>query len=491
MKRLCRGPAPDPVPDGQPIVVDMPPGPPFAVGKIKKRSWRRPPAADPTWQMRYQSLMWMPPLALRAARDGQLGSLTTLVQQAVQFHLHNPDPMRRKNGWDEGTAVRRLQVENCLYALTRSPSLLAGMTADVRVLTDNRYYGPPHRPVHNHGLMANLAMISAGELVGRPDWTRTAVDRILAEAPLAFSAQGVAHEQSSYYQRINAHMWESAAQALESLDRYAEEAIQIRAMVRKAHRVFRHMTEPDGDIVLVGDSELRAGTPGRATDDPVLRDDETGWIIGRSSWTDPDATYYTVRYGPRRRAHGQENRAGGVTWTALGVRVIVGTGRYSYNTRDEKARYRLTPESQNVAAPAGATVAAGSTSTVTSDFEGPRHRIRVNDTVYGMPHQRAITVSPRQARMTVADSFTGAPAWSQHWHLDPGWIRISGTLNFRHPSGRHLTVRTTGRVSEVRHGDRNSPYGWIFPRAGHQVAAYQLKIDAVTGGPVRTTFQLS
>ncbi|WP_328475103.1 hypothetical protein OHA21_17485 [Actinoplanes sp. NBC_00393] len=490
VKALCPGAAPGPVSDGQPIVVTLPPAVPFTVGDMNHGSWRQPPVADPTWRLQYQSLMWVPPLAIRAARDGQLASLTNLVDQVVQFHQHNPDPKRQADGWDEGTAVRRLQVENCLYALTRSPALLAGMVADVEVLTGDRYYGPPFRPVHNHGLMANLAMFSAGKLADRPDWARLAVDRILAEAPLSFSAQGVTHEQSSYYQRVNAHMWENAAKRLETLPGYGEAVKQVRATALKAHRAFRHMTEPDGGIVLIGDSETRAGAPGDKTDRPILHDDEAGWIIGRSSWTDPDATYYTVRYGPQRRAHGHENRAGGVTWTALGVRVIVGTGRYSYNTRDEKARYRLTPESQNVAAPAGAKVAAASTSTAVTNFGRSQHRIQVNDNVYGTQHRRDITVSPAEAHLTVTDAFSVA-GWSQHWHLDPAWKRVPGTQDFRHPSGRRLTVSTTGRLSDVWRGDKARPYGWVFPKAGQQVPAYQLKIDSVAGAPVRTTFQLS
>jgi hypothetical protein len=65
----------------------------------------------------------------------------------VTFHRQNPDPGDSLYGWDEGTALRRLDVLSCLYALTRSSTLVAGMKADVAVLLGPRYYGPPHHPV--------------------------------------------------------------------------------------------------------------------------------------------------------------------------------------------------------------------------------------------------------------------------------------------------------------------------------------------------------
>ncbi|MEV7625942.1 hypothetical protein [Actinoplanes sp. NPDC089786] len=147
----CGPAAPSPVPDGRPIRVVMPPAKAFTVGAIPAAMWRRPPVTDPTWRLTFQGLMWVRPLARRAALDGQQKSLAALVRQVVLFHRQNPDPGSNGYGWDEGTALRRLEAENCLFTLTRSAALIPGMTADVRVLTGPRYYGPPRYAVHNHG----------------------------------------------------------------------------------------------------------------------------------------------------------------------------------------------------------------------------------------------------------------------------------------------------------------------------------------------------
>jgi hypothetical protein len=492
----CGDPAPDPVPDGQPIVVLMAPAPPFTVGSIPAASWRTPPATDPTWLLNYQGLMWMKPLARRAAKDKQSKSLDALVQQVTAFHRQNPDPKNNNYGWDEGTALRRLETENCLYTLTQSAALIPGMTADVGVLTGNRYYGPPYRPVHNHGMMANLQMIRAGQILDRPAWVQTAINRIVAEAPLAFSKNGVSYEQSSMYQLGNATLWEQAAVELEATPGYAAAAAKIRKTVSDAYRVYNFMTEPDGKIVQIGDSDEIPGRPADLGANRAIRDDQSGWVIGRWGWTDPDVPYYTVRYGPIRRAHGHDDRAGGVTWSIKGTRVLVGPGRYSYDTNDPYSRYQTRPDAQNVAIPAGGTVKGG-TSTVTTTFNPTSHIIQVRDTVYGPAHTRGVTVNSDLPRMVVSDKFTGVAKWRQQWHLDPDWTLVSGavggtTLVFQHPSGHILSITTTGVVVSVLKGSTAAagPYGWHFPRFQTKEPAYQIMIDN-NGANCTTTFRVS
>src|SRR5262249_13178525 len=145
-----------------------------------------PPVADPTWRMTYDGFMYLPPLAGRAAYDGNLVALTTMASQLVAFHTADPDPGTSQYGWDEGTAERRLLSENCVYAVSRDPRLVDLIAADVQVQLGSRYYGPPYHQVHNHGLMANLQLIRAGELLNQPEWVTLATDRMRRESVLAF-----------------------------------------------------------------------------------------------------------------------------------------------------------------------------------------------------------------------------------------------------------------------------------------------------------------
>src|SRR3954454_11066086 len=402
----CAPAAAAPVPDGEPIIVSLPPADPFTVGKIDPNSWRNPPSADPTWRLNYLGLMWMKSLARRAAIDSQTASLAALVDQTVAFHAQDPDPGTATWGWDEGTALRRLETENCLYALTKSSKLVNGMVADANVLLGPRTYGPPNFPVHNHGLMANLRLVKAADQLNKPAWKTTAINRMTSEAPQAFSSGGVSYEQSSMYQKTNADLWEQAAIVLEATPGSESSAASVRSIVDKAHAVFSWFTEPDGKIVQVGDSEEIAGDPAANADSlRVLRDNQAGWAVGRWSWTNPNASYYTIRYGPAWRAHGHHDRAGGVTYTASGVRVLVGPGLFTYDQTSNYNAYGISPDGQNVAIPDGD--AAGSATAAVSAYtiQAAAHAWTMTDTVYGENHTRGINVNRDIPRMQVSDGF--------------------------------------------------------------------------------------
>ena len=62
---------------------------------------------------------------------------------------------------------------------------------------------------------------------------------------------------------------------------------------------------------------------------------------------------------------------------------------------------------------------------------------------------------------------------------------------FSHPSGRRLTVSTTGRIAAILRGDASeSPHGWHFPAPSVKVPAAEIVIRNV-GGNSSTTFKVS
>ncbi|GAA3347339.1 hypothetical protein GCM10020358_61750 [Amorphoplanes nipponensis] len=491
----CGPAAPDPVPDGEPIVVTMPPAPAFTVGRIPATAWRDPPVADPSWRLQFQGLMWMKSLARRAAIDGQLQSLGALVDQAVTFHRQNPDPGNNNYGWDEGTALRRLETENCLYALSAAESLRTGMTADAKVLLGPRYYGPPNYSVHNHGLMANLQLVRAGEQLGVPSWKSTAVKRMTSEAPQAFSSQGITYEQSSAYQGGNAVLWGNAVTVLQSTPGSEDAAASIGKIVATARVAYEWMTELDGVIVQIGDSDEITGAAPTLSTPRVLRDDQTGWVIGRWSWTDPNAVYYTVRTGPPRRAHGQHDRGGGVTFSVAGVRVLVGPGRFSYDAANNYNAYQMSPNSHNVALPDGGSVTSAGGKVTGSVVQGPAHAWTTQDTMFGITHNRNINVNRDTKTMKITDTYPSKSLWRQYFHLDPQWTKVSAPVNgtklvFAHPSGRRLTITTTGRMSSAVQGITRPPQGWHFPKWNNRVWAYEIVIRSYGQSSV-TSLQVS
>ncbi|MBV9097428.1 MAG: heparinase II/III family protein, partial [Frankiaceae bacterium] len=442
----CGPPSATAVPDGQPIVVSLPPAPEFTVGKINPYLWRHPMVTGLEWRLSFEAFMYLPALAVRAANDGSTQSLATIVNQVVTFHQQNPDPRTSAYGWDEGTAQRRLQVEDCLYELTHDTHLVPGMAADVAVQLGPRFYGPPYRSVHNHGVMANLRIIRTGELLGRSNWVSIGLTRLRQEAPLAFSSAGTTWEQSSLYQQVNVNLWLAVADELAQHSAYATAARAVRSITAKALRALSWMTEPDGNLVQIGDADRVAGYTSlfRAG---AFRDDQAGYAIGRWSATDPRTTYYTIRYGPPRRAHGHEDR-GGLTWTTLGTRVLVGPGRYDSNG-SAWDRWRTSPRAQNVAIPATGTFAPNAPAALTGVMiQAPARAYRVVDGLYGRKHTRNINVFGPAHRLVVRDAFAGGTASRQYWNLDPAWRLVSAPTNgtvlvFSTASGRKLTIRTT------------------------------------------------
>jgi hypothetical protein len=475
-------PATTPVPDGVPIVVTLG-SYTFTVGAINPTVWRHPPTTDLSWRLAFEGFMYLPSLAVRAYLDGQTTSLRRMVDQLVAFHVQNPDPGTNAYGWDEGTAQRRLQTENCVYALTRDTRLRYGMGTDVRVQLGSRYYGPPYQPVHNHGLMANMRIVRAGELLAVTTWRTTGMSRMRTEAPLAFSLAGTTWEQSSMYQGFTMQLWNAAADFLAFREPGAAAIATIRAVTAKAAAVFAWMTEPDGRIVTIGDSDQERGAL-RSSTARVFRDDTTGWLIGRWSWTDPLTTYYSIRYGPRRWAHGHEDR-GAITWSTLGTRVLVDPGRYSGDPTSGWFTWQLSATAHNAAVLAGTKLRAVPVRVTAGTVQGPAHAWQIEDDLYPLHHVRTVNVYRDTHSVRVRDSYAGAGPFDQYFHLAPQWILVAVSADrhsavFRLTSGRRLAMTTTGTIAQVVRGATRPIAGWYFPAQNTRVPADQLRIRSLT-----------
>jgi hypothetical protein len=357
------------------------------------------------------------------------------------------------------------------------------MNDNVAVQFGPRYHGPPYRQVHNHGLMANVRVLRAGVLRNVASWRTRAMDRMSAEAPLAWSSRGVSWEQSSTYHKVNIDLWDGAAAAIEAQVPSSTTPATIRRYTGRAKVAFQWMTEPDGNIVKIGDSDDQAGTPNPRNYATAFRDDQAGWVIGRWSWSDPGTTYYTLRYGPPRRAHGHQDRPC-VTFTTMGVRVLVGVGRYTYDAASPWYTWQISPVGQNCSY-TDTTLATSRGVTVTgAKVQTTAHAWTTTDTQFGgRTHTRNVNVNGSTHSMRVIDTYTGTGTHRQSYHLDPAWQLVSKSsqiIRFSHPDGRSLRIITSGAVSSVVRGLTNPIAGWVFPRRANRTAAYQVFLRSNT-----------
>jgi hypothetical protein len=497
----CGSPAADPVPDGEDIVVTISPGPSFTVGAIPSTWWKTPPYGDGGWQLQLRGFMWVQPLAQRAYLDGQKLSLNALVEQILAFHQQNPDPgtstptstaNANKWGWDEGTALRRLGAENCLYSVTKDSRLAFAMQEDVNVEYGPRYYGPPLYGVHNHGVMADLAVIRAADLLGRKDWQTRSMNRLVTNAPLTWTSAGTTHEQSSSYHVFNVALWGEVGDMLQAHAVAASTVQTVRDLDARASRVSPWMTEPDGRLVVLGDSNADRGFTRSKWTARSFRDNQAGFAFGRWSWTDISTTYYSLRYGPRRWAHGQQERAG-VTWSTGNRRVLVGPGTAPYDPAGNYRSWAANPPSHNVATADRRTFNTSAPVYLSaSTIKATWHTWTTTDLLYGIRHTRWYGITPGVRTLKVQDTYDGKAAFHQFWHLDPGWVFSSSSsdgkrLTFK-AGIRTLTVTTTGATSVLR-GVTRPVAGWNFPNRSTRVSACEIQVRAT--GTATTTFKVS
>jgi len=256
--------------------------------------------------------------------------------------------------------------------------------------------------------------------------------------------------------------------------------------------VFARLTEPDGNIVQIGDSNLIRGATGSPVTG-VFRDDEAGLVTGR--WATASTTsYYTIRYGPRRWAHGHLDR-GGLTWSTAGTRVLADAGHFGTDGTSAFVRWQASTAAANVAVLENATFSGSrAVSILRSSIGSTAHHWSLDDEQYGSRHLRDVTVDDAHHALSVIDSFSARLGFRQYWHLDRSWQLVSldrqrHHATFRNSSGHILAVTTDGLIRPPVQGATRPVAGWSFPHQGQRVPVYEFIVEATTT-MLHTTFQV-
>jgi len=457
----------------------------FAISAVPTTWWTTPPVPLPVWQLYFRGLMWEENVAQVALGGDDSAAIDALVATAAASVAANPDPGKAINGWDEGTNLRRQQALNCLYrASDGDPRLIPAMTATATANMDTaRYYGLPNHWPHNHGTMANLALLDAGDLLDNPAWKSVAVHRLLTDSGGAFTAGGVSIEQSSSYHVGNSDLW---AQVADTLAAYPDTSVSgaaaaIRTRVALARSATSYMIDPVGHLVPYGDADDEALS---VIPQPrgAFRDDAAGLVTGRWSWTDPQTSFYLLRYGPARWAHGHYDH-GELAWTTRGVRVLVDPGMFSYDP-GPYATFQSSAVAHNTQVVSGRTMnARGAMAMVATTTSGLIHSYITTDADYGLKHTRNWRIDSALHRVSVTD-VVAAPAVST-LHFDMAWTAITlsadhKALTLRHPSGRIATVRSSSPMTVYRSSTR-PVLGWQFGVYGQRWGDVQVLMNEPAG----------
>lgn len=389
---------------------------------------RTPPINDVTFAMWFRAMAWLVPVAVDAYLYGAPDDIA-LVNAYVARYSIDPDPgsatstavaMAFATGWDEGTNLRRQQVLNCLMVLTPSAEVRGLLDATIGANLDvNRYYGLPHNHPHNHGAMANLALIDSSDVLGRPELLDAAQARLVRDSGALVDACGMMFEQSAYYQRVNAGLWHSIVATLQAHGRVAA-ATTVGAASGRLDAALRHLVRPDGQLEIIGD-----GYPVTIVERPPLTTPRrmlctaTGWASARTSWL-PTASSYTLRFGPSRRMHGHADH-GGVTWYRAGRPILEDAGGTDALSDAQRTLMRSNA-SHNVLTATGVTLASA-TSLIRFASNRQRDLYVVRDRASGITRTRSLFVDPSLPLLVVFDraSSTTARTYRQYWHFDVRW----------------------------------------------------------------------
>lgn len=362
----------------------------------------------------------------------------------------NPDPgatmtarQLRGRGWVEGHTTWRLKTALCLYRIADGEQQAMLMPAIDQLLAANldpqRYYGPPLKPAHNHGLMADRELLNAARILNRPDLAEAAIDRLQLQKDEMYDTCGLNYEQASSYQFLHASLWDQLLRRIE----IPAFAARIESTVQTITEASNSLAFPDGGIPAIGDGRHRS------IDDLSLVNTstrlwcpETGWSSRRTSRSGITQQLIT-RFGPATNFHGHSDKGSFAWWVgrgSVGVPVITDRGTPSKTKPNLVARLR-SAESHSVFDWRGA---SDRRTTASSRRSNGRETVAIS-TQRG-DWTRSITFTPKHYVLRVEDQVSAGESAGRarsYLQLDPVWQRTNRPFVFRTDSGWSLRVRCT------------------------------------------------
>jgi hypothetical protein len=431
-------------------------------------NWELNPFGNPTWGQDFRSGRWIEDLV---AADLAGGPEAGAYQARAKLLAAGWLQALPASGRDPQTLV-------CIAQAFPGQSWINDQIAP----TVN-YYAAHWMGAWNHGLMQDIKLLtigcgySPGAFGGDAlRWRQTAVAQLtdaFEPNPLgpAIDAQGAVNEQATLYEDFVYTLWRTALPELTACGYHLPGWITAR--IAKLPAFLGYATEPDGDLVQIGDSyvEHPKTSPRGSALIAVYR--QAGYVFGRSGWT-PAASFYSLRFGPGREIHGHDDHMG-LTYYARDRDLIVDAGHYGYTATPYRA-WLQSPEAASTLVLPGAPFSASAATTLVADRIGRYGQFyELHDTAFGGdPRYRSVYVSQQPDLMLVFDRAQGGSptsAYSQLWHLGPTLrvTTVGPSSAIATAPGTKLTlarVALPGQViapgsTQVARGQTDPYQGWV------------------------------
>jgi Heparinase II/III-like protein len=431
-------------------------------------NWAMNPFGNPTWGQDFRSGGWIEDLVAAYLAGGpQAGAYRVRAKQLAAGWLQALPP----SGRDPQTLV-------CIAQAFPGQSWI-----NDQIPPTVDYYAAHWMGAWNHGLMQDIKLLRIG--CGYPPgafggdarrWRQTAVAQLtdaFEPNPLGpeIDTQGAVNEQATLYENFVYGLWQTALPELAACGYRLPGWITAR--IAQLPAFLGYATEPDGNLVQLGDTyvERPATSPrGRAL---VAVYPQAGYVFGRSGWT-PAASFYSLRFGPGREIHGHNDHMG-VTYYAQGRDLIVDAGHDGYAATPYRT-WLQSPEAASTLVLPGVPFSPGAVTALVADrIERYGQFYELYDTAFGGdPRYRSVYVSQQPDLMVVFDRATGgsdASAYQQLWHLAPALTvtEVGASYAVASAPGAELTlarVALPGQVippgsTQVAVGQTDPFQGWV------------------------------
>jgi hypothetical protein len=445
-------------------------------------NWSLDPFHHPTWVQTFQSGRWILALVERALDGGPGAAAFRARAQALLL------------GWLRNVPIKWRDP----MTLICSSEAFAGqswITGQIPAMVS--YQAAHWQGAWNHGLKQDLEILNigcsypAGAFGGQAlAWRQVALRQMLASfAPNrlgpAVDAQGATNEQATGYARFTYYLWTQAEAKLAACGYSLPASITSRIALMPAF--LAQATQPDGNLVQIGDTYVEgpgpgpAGTPlqyattGGASGSPPARRVavySAGYVFGRSTWRPfGSASYYSLRFGPARQVHGHDDHMS-LTYYARGRNLLVDAGDTGYEETPYRA-YLQSPEASNVLVMPGVPFDGDAATALTRQAIGPDGQFfEFADTAFdGNPRMRSVYIDQDPDLVLVFDRASGAESYQQLWHLDPGLTvtRVGRSFAVATAPGAQLDISQIplpGQVippgsTQVTRGQTDPYQGWV------------------------------
>jgi hypothetical protein len=468
-------------------------------------SWDLNPFGNPTWGQDFRSGSWIEDLVAGYLAGGPRAA--AYRARAAQLAV----------GWLRALPVsgRDPQTLVCIAQAFGGQAWING-----QIPPTVNYYAAHWMGAWNHGLMQDIKLLRIG--CGYPPgafdgdalrWRKAAVAQMIAAFepnPLgpAIDAQGAVNEQATLYEDFVYHLWQTALPELSACGYRLPGWITAR--IAELPAFLGYATEPDGDLVQLGDTYVEHPATSPRGQALVAVYAPAGYVFGRSGWT-AAASFYSLRFGPGREVHGHDDHMG-LTYYARGRDLIVDAGHYGYTATPYRS-WLQSPEAASTLVLPGVPFSGAAYTSLVADRIGQYGQFyELYDTAFGGdPRYRSVYVSQRPDLVVVFDRAQGGSAgsaYTQLWHLDPSFrvVSVTPSAAVATAPGTSLTlaqVALPGQViqagsTQVVRGQTDPYQGWVsrqmlqripadvvtMTRTGPSAAILTLLVPAAPGTPV-------